>query len=320
MDNPNSIITVRTGGNSYEKFPSDYHSHTRYRQNYSWYDVFPFSLILWPHTFSESERVGCWWRERHHYHSLALELMLEGELQYEQNGQKSLVKKGDLYFSHPGNTIKIHSTAREYAHQLQLVISGNQVSILLENLELRQTFLFSNGNNKKIEEYFTRIGDLLLSKSSAVHACSQTFELLAWLAKEKIALEQSRLPPVLTKAVRIMGNELSRGHSITAIAEMSGTSKATLSRLFQKYCQCSPQVYYTTLKMEYASNLLKLNRYSCKEIAEQLGFRNALYFSTVFKRYSGLSPRQFQAAARREMTDPARHPPGPPPQQEEFLA
>lgn len=305
MDNSANIITTRSGGSSYERFPADYLSHMHYRRTYSWYDVLPFSLILWPHTFSECERLGNWWRERHHYHSLALELMLEGELQYEQNGKKTLVRKGDLYLSHPGNTIKIHSCGRGYAHQLQLVISGSQVPILLEGLELRQTFLFPREYSEQIGKYMEHIADLLLSQTSAVQASSRTYELLAWLANERIALEQSQLPPVLTKAVRIMGNELSRGHSIATIAELAGTSKATLARLFRQYCHCTPQEYFTTLKMEYARNLLKLNRYSCKEIAEQLGFRNPLYFSSVFKRYSGLSPRQFRTAAKNEKTDPA---------------
>ncbi len=306
MNNSKTIITVRKDGNSHEKLSADSKSQIHSLRDYSWHDVIPLSLILWPQTFSEAEYFGSWWRERHNYHSLTLELMLAGELQYKQNGQSIIVRKGDLYFSHPGNTVKTHSSKCEYARQLQLVISGQQLPSLLQSLELRQTYLLPGGNGETIAGYFNAIGDLLLGKTSAMLASSKTYELLAWLANEKDTLEQSQLPPVLTRAVRIMSNELSRGHTIADIAKLAGTSQTTLARLFRQHCQTTPQAYFTTLKMEFACNLLKLNRYSCQEIAEQLGFKKAMYFSTAFNRYTGLSPREYRAAARREKTDPAQ--------------
>jgi len=308
MDNSQTILTVRSSDNSYEKFSADYKSQMHFLRAYSWYDVFPFALILWPQTFTETEHFGSWWCERHNHHGLTLELLLNGELQYEQNGQLTIVRKGDLYFSHPGEAVKIHSTKREYARQLQLVISGNQLSFFLESLGLRQTSLFPRENGEASVEYFNAISDLLLSKTSAVLASSKTYELLSWLANAKNALEQSQLPPVLTRAVHIMSNELSQRHNIADIADLAGTSKATLIRLFRQYCQTTPQAYFSTLKMEYACNLLKLNRYSGKEIAGQLGFKNARYFSTAFKRYTGLSPREYCISARREKTDSPQSP------------
>ena len=46
--------------------------------------------------------------------------------------------------------------------------------------------------------------------------------------------------------------------------------------------------------MESAVQLVRAGQLSFKEIAEQLGFRNSLYFSTVFRRYTGLTPTAFR--------------------------
>ena len=82
--------------------------------------------------------------------------------------------------------------------------------------------------------------------------------------------------------------------SIPELAAMSNTSKATLNRLFRKYLNTSPQAYLNSLRMENAKNLIRRGNLSFKEIAEQLGFRNSLYFSTSFKKYTGVAPSEFR--------------------------
>lgn len=46
-------------------------------------------------------------------------------------------------------------------------------------------------------------------------------------------------------------------------------------------------------KIERAKELLKQGQFKVYEIAEQLGFENAFYFSRVFKKFEGCSPREY---------------------------
>src|SRR5699024_2579700 len=54
--------------------------------------------------------------------------------------------------------------------------------------------------------------------------------------------------------------------------------------------------YLTKLRLNKARELIRENRYSLKEISFMVGYKDPNYFSRVFKKYDGQSPRQFQKA------------------------
>ena len=47
------------------------------------------------------------------------------------------------------------------------------------------------------------------------------------------------------------------------------------------------------LKMNYAMNVMMLGKISIKELVSEVGFEDPLYFSKVFKKYFGFSPRNY---------------------------
>ena len=55
----------------------------------------------------------------------------------------------------------------------------------------------------------------------------------------------------------------------------------------------SPVRFVTKMKVDYAKELLVTNRYSIKQIAEMSGFEDASYFSKVFKKRTGFSPKNY---------------------------
>ncbi len=67
-----------------------------------------------------------------------------------------------------------------------------------------------------------------------------------------------------------------------------------VSRLFDEFCEESFSAYTMRLRMESAKTLLEENNFTVKEVAFRCGFKNANYFSKVFKKYFGYSPSQTQ--------------------------
>lgn len=67
-------------------------------------------------------------------------------------------------------------------------------------------------------------------------------------------------------------------------------------KLFKKEMGMSPLDYLISLRMKNAEQLLMAtwpDRYSVAEVAAMCGYHNALYFSRVFKKYYGLSPKNY---------------------------
>lgn len=66
-----------------------------------------------------------------------------------------------------------------------------------------------------------------------------------------------------------------------------------LSQLFKKYRNVGFNEYVTQQKINAAKELLQQGSLRVYEIADRLGFENAFYFSKVFKKYEGCSPREY---------------------------
>lgn len=84
------------------------------------------------------------------------------------------------------------------------------------------------------------------------------------------------------------------GHmQLNEIAEKFGLSPAYLSVLFKKNMEIGFSEYVYTKKIEKAKEMLLSDDMKIYEVADALGFESAYYFSKVFKRVTGESPREF---------------------------
>lgn len=80
---------------------------------------------------------------------------------------------------------------------------------------------------------------------------------------------------------------------IDELAKISGFSRSHFKRLFSKHYEMSPSDYITMVRIDRAKTMLKAKIFSLGEIAEECGFSNEYYFSQVFKKMVGCSPRKY---------------------------
>ena len=67
-----------------------------------------------------------------------------------------------------------------------------------------------------------------------------------------------------------------------------------LSKLFKNYIGQGFIEYVTNKRIEKAKKLLANTNYTISEIAEQVAYEDANYFSVVFKRNVGITPREYR--------------------------
>ena len=86
--------------------------------------------------------------------------------------------------------------------------------------------------------------------------------------------------------------------SLSDMAASLGLHHASLSRLFCREYGMSAKRFQTLRRLEYACDLLAEERVSISEVARVVGWRNAHYFSTVFKENTGMTPSEFALQRR----------------------
>lgn len=81
-------------------------------------------------------------------------------------------------------------------------------------------------------------------------------------------------------------------------AELS-FGKTYISRYFTKACGYSVIDYFTKMKVNEAKKLIREGKHNFFEISEMLMFTNSHYFSTIFKKHTGMTPTQYKKSCKR---------------------
>lgn len=98
---------------------------------------------------------------------------------------------------------------------------------------------------------------------------------------------------VITNVQTYIKNHIEERLGLNEVAAVFGISPNYLSVLFKKNCGTGFTEYITQMKISRAKKLLLEQDMKVYEVADQLGFESAFYFSKVFKKVEGISPREY---------------------------
>ncbi|MFB7609779.1 helix-turn-helix domain-containing protein [Streptomyces gardneri] len=138
-----------------------------------------------------------------------------------------------------------------------------------------------------------------LSGSGLTHATlfglNAVEEALLWCATQNPRGE--RTDPRLLDVLEHLGRHLAAPHAVRSLADVAGLSPSRLTRLFSARFGTGVMTHVEERRMEVAGRLLRLSALPVREVALHVGYRDPLYFSTRFKRATGLSPSAYRTAA-----------------------
>ena len=151
--------------------------------------------------------------------------------------------------------------------------------------------------NLSLQSLFYSLIDVLernCTLGNFIHAS----QLLSVILSEIYYREKSSHPDKhnqrLTTVIQYMLKHIDTNLSLDDIAGHMHLSKSYLNRIFKEYTQHTTMNFYTRLKMQQACKMLKTNNLMVYEVSEKVGFTDTCYFSRVFKRTVGISPRDYQ--------------------------
>ncbi|MFD2114493.1 AraC family transcriptional regulator [Paenibacillus yanchengensis] len=217
----------------------------------------------------------------------------KGELQY-LNDEK-VVGPGDLFVLFP-----------EVPHRYVPLSSKWEVAwVAFNGREAGQLLSYARINGSGISQLKTTtilqsLQELLMlddeDNDAEINRSKLIYTLLLDLKKELIGSaneihDEERLRP----ALQYIHNHLHRNLNLQEIASAAHMSEQYLCRLFKKTLAMRPMEYINQERIRFSKRLMfKKRSKKLYEIAQEVGYDNASYFSAVFKKYSGMSPEQFK--------------------------
>ncbi len=112
-----------------------------------------------------------------------------------------------------------------------------------------------------------------------------------WRETNPLVRDTQRLLPVLTYIHQNTGKRI----RVEDLARRAHLSVARFHAVFREGTGLAPQQYILRMRMRKAQELLIRTDLSIGEIAASVGQHDALFFSRIFKKKCGLSPRQYRA-------------------------
>ena len=101
----------------------------------------------------------------------------------------------------------------------------------------------------------------------------------------------------IRSAMEFIREHYSESISVVIIADAVGVTPTYLSTLFKKETGKALGEYIESVRIEKARELLKDDRLKLAEVSQLVGYNNANYFATVFKKATGVYPSDYRRHA-----------------------
>ncbi len=209
--------------------------------------------------------------------------VLSGTGTFVVKGKEYHLKAGDLFAFSPYETCFYKASDADPWHYvwINFVING-QVPYFFENPVTHAPFL------KPIFERLQGFSDYENNGRSFVTTC-------LWEIANQLSSQQSETKLLVERAMQHIHQHYSNANlSITEIADKLHVSRYTLSAAFSLEKSIGPMEYLVRFRLEKACEYMTTQKLPPSVVSNSVGYRNYSNFSNMFKKYYGMSPKEYQ--------------------------
>ena len=152
-----------------------------------------------------------------------------------------------------------------------------------------------------ILSYFNQlINEIEIKEFNYQHVCKSILTLfITHIIRNTTSLQfigesQEKLNLECVKIKNYIDSHYAQNITLDFLSDLSYMNKFHLVHTFTKQIGVSPINYVINKRIQEAKNLLATTSYSIRDIASIVGFANSSYFSQMFKRVAGTSPKSYR--------------------------
>jgi AraC-like DNA-binding protein len=148
------------------------------------------------------------------------------------------------------------------------------------------------------EEIF-RMFEMGYSRENWLYACTVFHHYLGSLRymqsyRDAATGIKERQDDVVAAAIHYMTENLEKKLSLDDIVQHAGYSPSHFTALFGKHTGYAPLAYFNQLKIRQACRLLDFTDMKINQVCYKIGIEDMYYFSRLFRKIMGLSPRAYK--------------------------
>lgn len=239
------------------------------------------------------------WRPKGRLDYLLL-YIVSGKTHFYFKGEERIVTAGHMVLIQPRMEQRYEYFGDEKPEVYWVHFTGSNVKNILRKYEIPlDDPVFYSGASSTYAYIFKEM-------ISELQACKTGFEeLLAMYLRQIFLLvqrtRQEEKPSVSTYiqeeieyARRYFNEHYNEPISIQDYAESRNMSVCWFQRNFKQIVNHTPMQYLLTIRINNAASLLETTDYGLSEISAIVGYEDPLYFSRLFRKLKGVSPRDYR--------------------------
>lgn len=222
-----------------------------------------------------------------------------GKAHFVFDGKERIVSKGNMILFRPGEAQFYYLYAAERPETYWVHFTGSEIETLLDHYEMPHgENIFFTGTSLDYQWIYQQmIRELQLRRPNYEELLILNLRHL-FLMINRYLSENSRLGSAtldeIERATSHFNQHYNKPISIEQYAAERHMSACWFIRSFKQINQVPPMQYIVSLRITNAMNLMDNTDYSVAQVAAAVGYDNALYFSRLFRKHTGLSPTEYR--------------------------
>ena len=248
---------------------------------------------------------------RHFHNCFELCIVINGSGHFIHGGTVYYINKSDIFIANPRVIHEITTITQKkeqtilelFYFSLNIVCDAlNNNKIYEENIlsKFLQNHCNVSHSQPQIITYLNFMQNYMNCKPSEDFGIQQALKnivldslLLFTINTDNNTLSEYTISNILDLAIKYIGTHLTEKITLEEIALYCNTSIRNLQYHFKKHLNTNTMDYINKRRMSLASGFIRMN-YKISDIGIKVGIDDPSQFCRVFKKYYGLSPKQYQ--------------------------
>ncbi len=224
------------------------------------------------------------------------EYVTGGKGYIEADGRIVTVRKGDFFFINKSRQRIYYSDKTEPMEKMFVTLNGPLIDGMVDAYSMSGSLVVCKSD---VKENFETILSLLKNNKGDISKCydSVAVEILKILQTVNHGKSSVKTNSNHDRAEEIMNyidRNINREFNLDELSGYFFLSKTQILRIFDEKYHTTPMKYATARRVALGAYYLSKSKIPVSEIAEMLSFSDSKYFSKVFKKYTGETPRDYR--------------------------
>ena len=255
-----------------------------------------------------------WERVPHFHEDIEIVTVTKGNMAYSVNGKTIMLYEGDTIVVNSNQihySMSVNDEVAKYvifiAHpnilNSSVMVEMQAIRPIIDNPEL--PYIRFRDINECTEEIASLVTALPDKRNDPFEVTKQFFLIwdiirkkVEWIGKSDESSSYDPRKQHLKNMMQYIANNFQSTITLDDIAKSAGISRSLCNVIFKQYVEESPVTYLMHFRVRKVAEYLRSDSRPLSEIAEITGFGGTSYMAETFKKFYGMSPREYKKLTR----------------------